>query len=108
MTNLQYKLLEKLPSLLKKTEWLYIQLVQSNRKKISRVVKKFLNEHQNFILKNAGEEFPKELVDENGCIQTFPHVHQMDGAFAAKLIRVDIIFNNNCEIFLCWRTLRKN
>jgi 16S rRNA C967 or C1407 C5-methylase (RsmB/RsmF family) len=29
------------------------------------------------------------VVDENGCIQTLPQKHQMDGAFAAKLIRIE-------------------
>mgnify|MGYP006196578363 CR=1 FL=1 len=29
------------------------------------------------------------LVDENGCIQTLPQKHQMDGAFAAKLVRIE-------------------
>jgi len=32
---------------------------------------------------------PDELVDENGCIQTYPHINQMDGTFAAKLLRVE-------------------
>jgi 16S rRNA (cytosine967-C5)-methyltransferase len=51
------------------------------------VVKKFLKEHTNFQLEDASNSFSRELVDESGCIQTLPHLHQMDGAFAAKLIR---------------------
>jgi len=50
-------------------------------------VKKFLKEHTNFKLADASEMFSKELMDENGCIQTLPHLHQLDGAFAAKLIK---------------------
>jgi len=28
-------------------------------------------------------------LDEHGCIQTYPHRHKMDGAFAAKLIKAE-------------------
>jgi 16S rRNA (cytosine967-C5)-methyltransferase len=53
------------------------------------VVKKFLENNSNFKLLNAAENVPMETVDGNGCISTFPHIHQLDGAFAAKLTRVD-------------------
>jgi 16S rRNA C967 or C1407 C5-methylase (RsmB/RsmF family) len=48
-----------------------------------------LDNNPNFKLLNAADNVLAELVDENGCISTFPHVHQMDGAFAAKLIHTD-------------------
>jgi len=51
------------------------------------VVDRFLNNHPGFELQPAGEFFNKGLIDENGCIQTLPHLHHMDGAFAAKLVR---------------------
>jgi len=38
-------------------------------------------------LESAKDQFPDEILDEHGCIQTLPHKHIMDGAFAAKLIR---------------------
>ena len=53
------------------------------------IVNKFLDNNPNFKLVNAAETFPKELIDENGCIQTLPHIHHMDGAFAAKFLRVE-------------------
>jgi 16S rRNA (cytosine967-C5)-methyltransferase len=52
------------------------------------IVKKFLDENPNFRFENAKERFPVELIDENGCIQTLPHIHKTDGAFAARLVRV--------------------
>jgi 16S rRNA (cytosine967-C5)-methyltransferase len=51
------------------------------------IVKKFLEEFPNFRLESAKGKFPDEIIDENGCIQTLPHIHKMDGAFAAKLVR---------------------
>jgi 16S rRNA (cytosine967-C5)-methyltransferase len=89
MTNLQYKLLEKAAQLVKKDGVVVYSTCSIEPEENFQVVQKFLTEHKNFILKNAGEEFPKDLIDENGCIQTLPQVHQIDGAFAAKLIRVD-------------------
>ena len=52
------------------------------------IVKDFLEKNPNFKLESAQDKFPAEILDENGCVQTFPHRHKMDGAFAAKLVRV--------------------
>jgi 16S rRNA (cytosine967-C5)-methyltransferase len=52
------------------------------------IVKKFLDDNPNFKFESAKEKFSDELIDENGCIQTLPHIHKTDGAFAARLVRV--------------------
>ena len=39
--------------------------------------------------KSAKGKIADDIVDENGCIQTLPHKHIMDGAFAAKLVRIE-------------------
>ena len=49
------------------------------------IIKKFLNDNPNFRLVNAAETFDNELVDNNGCVQTMPNKHNIDGAFSAKL-----------------------
>ena len=51
------------------------------------IVKKFLANNPEFELESAKDKFPEEILDENGCVQTLPHKHNMDGAFAAKLVR---------------------
>ncbi len=51
------------------------------------IIERFLKENSEFKLIDAAQEFPKEVVDSNGCIQTLPHVNRTDGAFAAKLIK---------------------
>ncbi len=50
----------------------------------SGVVQKFLAQHSNFELEPA-EYFLPETVVEDGFLQTFPHRHRSDGAFAARL-----------------------
>ncbi|MCW9096638.1 MAG: hypothetical protein OQJ93_04550, partial [Ignavibacteriaceae bacterium] len=53
------------------------------------IVERFLSEHSNFKLESAKYKFPDDILDEHGCIQTYPHRHKMDGAFAAKLVKVE-------------------
>ena len=88
ITELQYSLLEKAASLLKEDGIVVYSTCSIEPEENGEIVKKFLNNHPEFKLQNAAEIFPKELVDENGCVQTLPHIHHMDGAFAAKLIKI--------------------
>ena len=53
------------------------------------IVKQLLNSNDNFELINLKDQFPSELLDENGCIQTIPNKHKIDGAFVAKLRRIN-------------------
>ncbi|MFN8361234.1 MAG: 16S rRNA (cytosine(967)-C(5))-methyltransferase RsmB [Candidatus Kapaibacterium sp.] len=48
----------------------------------------FLNQYPNFILDDAERYLPQEVCYQ-GCMQTFPHRHGTDGAFAARLVRVE-------------------
>jgi 16S rRNA (cytosine967-C5)-methyltransferase len=50
-------------------------------------VQEFLRTHPDFSLDHAGQYVSKNLVSEDGYIETFPHRHEMDGSFAARLIR---------------------
>jgi 16S rRNA (cytosine967-C5)-methyltransferase len=51
------------------------------------VVEKFLSEFKNFNLEDAKKYLPETVVDSNGCVQTYPHIHMIDGSFAAKLVK---------------------
>lgn len=51
------------------------------------VVERFLENHPEFKIDNADKYVKKELVNEKGCIETYPHIHNIDGAFAVRLIR---------------------
>jgi 16S rRNA (cytosine967-C5)-methyltransferase len=88
MTELQYQLLEKAATLLKPEGVLVYSTCSIEPEENWEVVSKFLFEHPEFKLEKAAGSFPAEIVDPNGCIQTFPHSHQMDGAFAAKLVKI--------------------
>ena len=87
ITELQYELLEKASTLVRPGGVIVYSTCSIEPEENFEIVKKFLNSHPQFKLKEASGEFPEELLDENKCIQTLPHVHHMDGAFAARLVR---------------------
>ncbi len=89
IVNIQYNLLKKGSSLLKPGGILVYSTCTIEPEENIEIINKFLVENPNFKLVDASEMFPKELIDENGCIQTYSHVHGIDGSFAAKLIRVN-------------------
>ncbi len=88
MTELQYELLEKAASLVKPDGVVVYSTCSIEPEENCDIINKFLSAHPEFKLENAAGSFPGEIVDPNGCIQTFPHSHQLDGAFAAKLVRI--------------------
>jgi 16S rRNA (cytosine967-C5)-methyltransferase len=87
LTELQGKLLSKASKLVKPGGIVVYSTCSIEPEENFGVVEKFLQANSDFILLNAEEVFPKSLIDENGCTQTLPHIHFMDGAFAAKLMR---------------------
>jgi len=89
MTASQIKLLEKAASLVKPGGAVVYSTCSIEPEENFEIVKQFLNKHPNFKLESAKEKFNDEVIDENGCIQTLPQKHQMDGAFAAKLVRIN-------------------
>lgn len=87
IVNIQYDLLRKGASLVKPGGFVVYSTCTIEPEENFELITKFLNEHSNFGLLNAGEQLSKDVVDSNGCVATLPHVHGVDGAFAAKLIR---------------------
>jgi 16S rRNA (cytosine967-C5)-methyltransferase len=85
LAELQPRLLEKGASLLKPGGELVFSTCTIEPDENYDVIKEFLSKHKEFELINATNYFDKSLVGENGCVQTFPNVHGIDGAFAAKL-----------------------
>ena len=51
------------------------------------LVERFLRQNPSFMLESASGHLPDSVVDENGFMQVFPHVHGCDGAFAARFRR---------------------
>jgi len=52
------------------------------------VVRDFLSSHPDFSVVPASEFVSSDLVNSEGCVETFPHRHGMDGSFAARMVRM--------------------
>lgn len=89
LNELQFNLLKKASLLIKPGGVIVYSTCSIEPEENFDIVKKFLNENSNFKLADISSQISKDLIDENGCIQTLPHVHKMDGAFAAKLIHIN-------------------
>jgi 16S rRNA (cytosine967-C5)-methyltransferase len=89
MNVVQLKLLKKASTLVKPGGILVYSTCSIEPEENFEIVKKFLEGNNNFKLGDRKNKFPEEVLDENGCVQVFPHKHKLDGAFAAKLIRVN-------------------
>ncbi|MFI5238054.1 MAG: 16S rRNA (cytosine(967)-C(5))-methyltransferase RsmB, partial [Ignavibacteriales bacterium] len=88
LNRTQLKLLSKAATLVKPGGIVVYSTCSIEPEENIEIVKKFLIENSNFRLESARGKFPDEVIDENGCIQTLPHIHKMDGAFAARLVRI--------------------
>ena len=89
MGETQIKLLNKAASLVKPGGIVVYSTCSIEPEENFEIVKQFLNTHPDFKLGSAREQFEADVIDENECVQTLPQKHQMDGAFAAKLIKVE-------------------
>jgi 16S rRNA (cytosine967-C5)-methyltransferase len=64
---------------------LYVTCTVS-REENEGVVERFLESHPGMVLEDIGDGAPgwaRDLVDERGFLRTLPHLHGMDGFFAA-------------------------
>jgi 16S rRNA (cytosine967-C5)-methyltransferase len=84
---LQLKLINKAASLVKVGGIVVYSTCSIEPEENYEIVRKFLDENPNFKFESAKGKFPDEIIDENGCIQTLPHIHKTDGAFAARFVR---------------------
>ncbi len=87
LNGLQSRLLNKAAELVKVGGVVVYSTCSIEPEENFQIVKKFLEGNPNFRFESAKGKFPDEIIDENGCIQTLPHIHKTDGAFAARLVR---------------------
>lgn len=88
ITENQFELLEKGASLLKTGGFVVYSTCTIEPEENIEIIKKFLFNHPEFRLVKEHNGIDKSLFNGNGCIQSLPHIHNMDGAFAAKIQKV--------------------
>jgi 16S rRNA (cytosine967-C5)-methyltransferase len=51
------------------------------------VVEQFLKLNADFKLMTQPSQVMPDWINEMGCLSTFPHIHGVDGLFAARITR---------------------
>ncbi len=88
LNPLQLDLLRKAASLVKPGGYVVYSTCTIEPDENFEIIQQFLDENLDFELVPADKTFPPELVNkQTKCVETFPHIHGMDGSFAAKLRR---------------------
>lgn len=87
LTEIQKNLLNSAVKYLKPGGVIVYSTCSTEQEENMDVVKDFLEKNPDFKIDNASQYVKSELVNAEGCIETFPHRHNIDGSFAARLIR---------------------
>lgn len=80
----QQKLLKNCAHLLKPEGVIVYSTCTMNIAENQDQINKFLQQHENFFLEDSGDYVDEFFVNDK-FIETLPHIHKMDGSFAARL-----------------------
>jgi len=87
LQKLQIEILENSVKYLKPSGVLVYSTCTTEAEENMEVVNIFLSNHTEFSIDNAGRYVSEKVVNKDGCIELFPHIHNVDGAFSVRLIR---------------------
>ena len=87
LAKLQKKLLNNAVKYLKPSGVIVYSTCTIEPEENMEVVNDFLEHHPEFKIDDASRYIGKDLVNQDGCIETFPHRHGIDGSFAVRLVR---------------------
>jgi 16S rRNA (cytosine967-C5)-methyltransferase len=86
LTEIQKKLLQSAAAYLKPGGVIVYSTCSTEQEENMDIVRDFLEKNPDFTIENAGKFVKHDLVNAEGCIETFPHKHGIDGSFAARLV----------------------
>jgi 16S rRNA (cytosine967-C5)-methyltransferase len=85
LQKLQLEILFNAANLVKKGGVVVYSTCTLTREENEFVIEKFLEKRRDFKLTDGSLYVDSDVVDESGFVRTFPHIHKMDGIFAARL-----------------------
>jgi 16S rRNA (cytosine967-C5)-methyltransferase len=91
LQEMQEQILRQAAPLIKEGGCLVYSTCTLTAEENEKVIEAFLGEHPEYHLENAAAFLPQgceELADDKGYLRTFPHRHNMDGFFAARIRRL--------------------
>ena len=89
LTNLQESILHNSSKYLKPNGVVVYSTCSIEEEENWMVVDKFLKEHPNYIIDNAKKYVDSKFTDSRGAISITPHIHNIDGGFAVRLINYE-------------------
>ena len=87
LSALQFKILKNVSRFLKKNGVIVYSTCSLESQENWNVVKSFLKLNTNFKIESAERFIPKQWLNKNNCLETFPPRDKVDGMFAAKIIK---------------------
>ncbi len=88
LTKIQYRLIEKAGSLTKPGGVLVYSTCTTEPEENEAIVQRFLENNKNFTLDDPASYVNKTFITPRKTIETYPHIHNIDGSFAARLKRL--------------------
>ncbi len=87
LTEIQYALLINALKMVKQGGIVIYSTCTIEPEENEQVIERCLEENRNVRIDPASEYVSEKFVNQNGFVLTLPHKHNMDGAFAARLIK---------------------
>lgn len=87
LTQIQKNLLQNASKLIKVGGTIVYSTCTIEPEENFEIIKDFIVHNNHFELVIDHPNIHPSLIDQNGCISTFPNLHGMDGSFAAKILR---------------------
>lgn len=88
LKELQMQILTKAASLLKLGGEMVYSTCSIDQDENINIIKSFLEKNKNFELIKPDSIFTNIILSDSEVVQTFPNMHKIDGAFAAKLKKI--------------------
>ncbi len=89
ISKIQYKILENAAKYLKTGGRLVYSTCSTERKENIELINEFLDKNKDFILDDISQNVDDFFTTaKNGYIEIYPHIHNMDGFFIAKIKRL--------------------
>jgi len=88
LTKIQFELLEIAEKFVKPGGALIYSTCTTEIEENQEMIERFLSKYPYYKIDNANNYLPLEVVNSSGMMETFPHRHNIDGAFAVRLIKL--------------------
>ena len=86
LAELQKKLLANAVNYLKPGGVIVYSTCTTEQEENMDIINNFLEKHPEFKIDDASKFINKDLVNPQGCVETFPHKQGIDGSFSARLV----------------------